>query len=320
MSGVLALAQQEWLQQTQALGVLVQRQQENEQRGDGPRWRAHLDALPQLRPDACVLDADTIRIGSRAQLNEEQRAALRNELLGLHPWRKGPYDLFGMHIDTEWRSDWKWQRLAAGISDLHNRRVLDVGCGNGYHLWRMRAAGARCVIGIDPMLLFSMQFQAVAEYINDPQVQLLQAALEDWPQALGEFDTVFSMGVYYHRRDPLEHLRRLQALLRSGGELILETLVIEGDQHALLEPEARYAKMRNVYNIPSSAYLIEELQREDWRDVMLLDESATSLEEQRQTEWMYFESLADFLDPHDHSKTVEGHPAPRRAVLRATRA
>ncbi|MBR9800034.1 MAG: DUF1698 domain-containing protein, partial [Gammaproteobacteria bacterium] len=42
--------------------------------------------------------------------------------------------------------------------------------------------------------------------------------------------------------------------------------------------------------------------------------------EQRATDWMTYHSLSDFLDPADPSLTREGHPAPRRAVLIATRA
>nr|WP_169730591.1 DUF1698 domain-containing protein [Carnimonas nigrificans] len=42
-------------------------------------------------------------------------------------------------------------------------------------------------------------------------------------------------------------------------------------------------------------------------------------DEQRSTEWMTFQSLKDFLDPEDQHKTIEGYPAPRRALLVATR-
>ncbi len=47
----------------------------------------------------------------------------------------------------------------------------------------------------------------------------------------------------------------------------------------------------------------------------IADVCVTTTEEQRRTEWMVTESLADFLDPNDRSKTVEGYPAPQRAVL-----
>jgi len=77
--------------------------------------------------------------------------------------------------------------------------------------------------------------------------------------------------------------------------------------------------MRNIWFIPTPAALQRWLRRCGFIDVKIADVSATSLDEQRSTEWMRFESLKDFLDPDDLSKTVEGLPAPRRAILVARR-
>ncbi|PMC22346.1 tRNA 5-methoxyuridine(34)/uridine 5-oxyacetic acid(34) synthase CmoB, partial [Klebsiella aerogenes] len=44
------------------------------------------------------------------------------------------------------------------------------------------------------------------------------------------------MGVLYHRRSPLDHLWQLKDQLAPGGELVLETLVIEGDENTVLVP------------------------------------------------------------------------------------
>jgi tRNA (mo5U34)-methyltransferase len=41
----------------------------------------------------------------------------------------------------------------------------------------------------------------------------------------------------------------------------------------------------------------------------------TTVHEQRSTEWMPFESLAEALDPDDPSRTIEGLPAPMRAIV-----
>ena len=46
-----------------------------------------------------------------------------------------------------------------------------------------------------------------------------------------------------------------------------------------------------------------------------MDINKTTVEEQRSTDWMTFESLADFLDPNDANKNVEGHPAPLRDIF-----
>ena len=120
--------------------------------GDSRNW---LEAIAQL-PHVDTVDIDigaTIRIGNETDCTTAGQQLLRGHLLALQPWRKGPFVLFGVHIDAEWRSDWKWRRVAPHLSSLVGRVVLDVGCGNGYYGWRMCGAGARCVIGVDPTLV-----------------------------------------------------------------------------------------------------------------------------------------------------------------------
>ena len=248
-------------------------------------------------------------------LPASQLKLIGNILRALMPWRKGPFSLYGIHIDAEWRSDWKWQRLLPHISPLAGRTILDVGCGNGYHLWRMAGAGAQLAVGIDPVPLFLCQFEAVRKLLGGRHaVHVLPVGVEQLPP-LGAFNTVFSMGVLYHRRSPLEHLYQLKNLLAAGGELVLETLVIPGDKRQVLLPHERYARMRNVYFIPSVAALSCWLARCGFEKIKTIDLSVTSTQEQRCTPWMPSESLAHCLDPQDKTKTVEGYPAPLRAVV-----
>lgn len=290
--------------------------------GDLPDWRAALTALPDITPSSVELQSE-VRAGIAADANPRQLAELEKQLRQLHPWRKGPWKIFDIFIDTEWRSDWKWDRVLPHLEPLHNRLVLDVGCGNGYHCWRAfgtGGAGARRVIGIDPSAKFVAQFYALKKYLGpDAPVDLLPLGIEELPPNLRAFDTTFSMGVLYHRRSPLDHLRELRETLRPGGQLVLETLVIEGDPSGkvgdCLVPEGRYAKMRNVWFIPSTATLESWLRKCGFENPRTVDVDTTSLDEQRRTDWMHFESLADFLDPDSPHRTVEGHPAPRRAVV-----
>ncbi|KGD63824.1 tRNA mo(5)U34 methyltransferase [Alcanivorax nanhaiticus] len=279
--------------------------------GDLSRWMAALEALP-AGPASCDLGADALRIGEPGQ---QDLQAVRAALEGLIPWRKGPFDFFGVQVDTEWRSDWKWQRVAPHLSPLAGRRVLDVGCGSGYHCWRIAAEGASQVVGIDPTILFLIQFLAVKRFAQQVPAWFLPVRMEEMPAEQQNFDTVLSMGVLYHRRSPLDHILELKGALASGGELVLETLVVEGDAQTVLMPEDRYAVMRNVFFLPSVAMLTIWLQRCGFVDVRCVDESTTTMEEQRATDWMRFQSLPDFLDPDNPALTREGYPAPRRAVL-----
>lgn len=285
--------------------------------GDLPAWEKAVAKLPTLPKErSVVLDSDTVT--ADAPLSDSQQRQSENLLKKLSPWRKGPYSLGGIHIDTEWRSDWKWQRVAPHLAPLKGRRVLDVGGGNGYHAWRMAGAGAAFVLVIDPSPRFYYQFQAVRHFVgsaDDGRTHFLPVGIEDVPERLAFFDTVFSMGVLYHRPSPLDHLLQLRDALRPGGELVLETLVVEGDETTVLLPGERYAAMPNVYFLPSSKALRQWLERCGFHNIRVVDEAPTSLDEQRATEWMTFQSLADFLDPGDASRTLEGYPAPRRAVL-----
>lgn len=284
--------------------------------GDMPRWQRTLQQLPIIDNPEVLLDADSVTAGPA--VDESVRAIIEARLRDYHPWRKGPYNIHGVHIDTEWRSDLKWNRLKEHIQPLQDRLVLDVGCGNGYHCWRMAGAGARLVVGIDPTLLYVMQFYAIKHFLGSSPVYLLPVTLEDMPQETGSFDTVFSMGVLYHRRSPFDHLTELRGMLRPGGELVLETLVIEGGEQSVLVPNGRYAKMKNVWFLPSPEALLIWLKRAGFREARIIDVTLTTSEEQRRTEWMHFESLTDFLDPADSYRTIEGHPAPRRAMVLAT--
>lgn len=287
--------------------------------GDSHRWQQALERLPQLQATAVDFRADAVTV-SGEHLSQQQQEMITALLKEFHPWRKGPFLLHGVSIDAEWRSDLKWRRIARAITSMKDRTVLDIGCGNGYYGWRMLGEGAKLVVGVDPTRLFLMQFQTIQHFIgNEWSHFMLPLGVEDLPSNLLAFDTVFSMGVFYHRRSPIDHLLELKNCLRPGGELVLETLVIKGGKGEVLLPSGRYAKMRNVWFIPSPDTLSLWLQRAGFENIRVADISKTTVEEQRSTAWMKFESLCDFLAPDDSSRTIEGHPAPVRAVFIATR-
>lgn len=281
--------------------------------GNLPRFLKQLDRLPVV--EGVRIDLDRVAIESERPLSPEQSEQLNDALRGLIPWRKGPFQVFDTFIDSEWRCDLKWARVAPHLSDLNNRSVLDVGSGNGYYGWRMKAAGARLVAGIDPSWLSVVQHLAINHYIQDPTHTVLPLTMEAMAQDLEAFDTVFSMGVLYHRRSPLDHLAELRTALRPGGELVLETLVVEGNEKEALVPPGRYARMNNVWFLPSPEALVTWLEKVGFEKVRIVDVTPTRPEEQRTTEWKPGQSLSDYLDPEDANRTIEGHPAPVRAVL-----
>ena len=311
----------DWLQNSdleswhETLPALIEERLNGRRWGDMPGWLAALESLPDISVHHSDFNAG-VTIGDTADITSKELDQLQQSLMGLHPWRKGPFELFGMAIDTEWRSDWKWERVLPHLQSLQNRLILDVGCGNGYHCWRMLGAGASRVIGIDPSAKFIFQFNAIKKYAGaELPIDVLPLGIEHMPAKMAAFDTVFSMGILYHRRSPMDHLRELRELLRPGGQLVLETLVIDGPEGQVLVPEGRYGKMPNVWFLPSPDTLVSWLRKQGFVNPRVVDISPTSIEEQRSTDWMTYDSLADFLDPTDMTKTAEGHPAPIRAVV-----
>ncbi len=281
--------------------------------GDYARWSKALQALPNLENITSDFNLPAVSV----QGDCTDSAQLRLALKGLMPWRKGPYQVADVDIDCEWRSDYKWDRVLPHLAPLRDKRILDIGCGNGYHCWRMLAQSPALVLGIEPSALFNLQFMAIQKYLQQQQIHMLPIGIEDMPSELNWFDNVFSMGVLYHRKSPIDHLYQLKGFLAAGGQLCLETLVIEGEAGRVLLPQTHYARMRNVWFIPSSQELVAWLQRCGFINVRVVDESVTSTKEQRATEWMQFESLEHCLDGDNPSLTVEGLPAPRRAVILA---
>ena len=267
-----------------------------------------MNELPELNVDSIQL-TDTVTLDGTVSV--EQTEQLKTALRELHPWRKGPFELFGVKIETEWRSDWKWRRVAPHLDALSDRRVLDVGCGNGYFGWRMLEAHAALVVGVDPTLVFCMQHQAVNRYLVNPSNWVIPLRFEEVPVV--EFDSVFSMGVIYHRREPEKHVERLFAFTRPGGQLVLESLIVENTRS--LVPGERYARMRNVWIVPSMVELTQWVLNAGYVDVNVVDVTPTTVDEQRTTPWMHFDSLREALQPDNPLRTVEGFPAPVRAVV-----
>jgi len=279
--------------------------------GDFRRWLAAIAALPDAPTEPASLDCDVPSVGQAGV----ECAGVESSLQALGPWRKGPFSVHGVEVDAEWRCFLKWQRVLDVAEPFAGQRVLDVGSGNGYFLLRLLGAGAKLALGVEPSVLYTAQYLALARSFAEKRLALLPVGVERLPQNSRAFDSVLSMGVLYHRRAPLEHLAELRGFLRSGGQLVLETLVVDGPRGQVLVPQERYAQMRNVWNIPSVDSLVEWLEQSGYADVRLGAVTPTTAAEQRSTSWMPHPSLSDFLDPTDSSRTLEGHPAPRRVVV-----
>ena len=286
-------------------------------KGNFFKFRKVVENLPDLVPSAVDLDSKAVTVGRQSDLSGDTGKTLMDSLKNLRPWRKGPFNLFGIDVDTEWQSWMKWDRLAAHLPRLDGRRILDIGSSNGYYMFRMAEASPLFVLGLEPQSSFYYQYLAVQKYLNQANVFCLPIPYNRLPPMTGCFDLVFCMGILYHRKSPVEMLRQIHDSLAPKGTIVLENLVIEGRNNLCLFPHDRYGKMRNVFFIPDLAAMESWLFRAGFREIDCVDISPTRVEEQRKTDWILTESLEDFLDPEDPEKTVEGYPAPVRAVYLA---
>lgn len=257
----------------------------------------------------------SVKLGRADEIDNELRLKLRSSLISMWPWRKGPFEVFGISIDSEWRSDLKWERVIGKLKPLKNRHILDIGSSNGYYMFRMLEHNPAMVMGIEPYTNFYYQFMLLNSIAEIKNIFTLPLKFEDTTTLTKRFNTVFCMGILYHRKSPIDFLTQIRKMLTADGELVLETLIIEGDSHTALVPEERYAKMPNVYFIPTVPVLISWLKNAGFKNARCVDVSVTTAGEQRKTEWINTETLSDFLDPDDCSKTIEGYPSPIRAVI-----
>lgn len=259
--------------------------------------------------------SDVVTIGRRQDLYPFEFDILNEIIVSLAPWRKGPFSLFGVEIDAEWRSDFKWNRISEELSDIAGKTILDIGCGNGYYMFRSSNMHPYCVVGIDPSEQFWFSFKLMQRFLCDERLSYLLCGAEDLSVFPETFDIVLCMGVSYHQRNPLLLLQNIFNTLVVGGKVIIESQTIPGDESVALFPEDRYAQMRNVYFIPTATCLANWVKRSGFVDVKVVSDIELAFDEQRSTPLGPKQSLKDFLHPTKSGHTVEGYPAPRRVVV-----
>lgn len=252
-----------------------------------------------------------------SELSQEDFKSIQTLAYDLKPWRKGPFYLFDLYIDSEWQSFMKWQLLESKVS-LRGKKIADVGCNNGYYMFEMYRHDPESIVGFDPSGIFRTQFDFINHFLQLP-IDFELLGVEDLPaycQAKKSgFDVIFCLGVLYHRYDPITTLKFLGSALNPGGELILDTLIYDSELDVCLCPAQSYAKMPNVYFIPSISTLRGWCERAKLHDFEVLDIKVTSTNEQRQTQWIDSQSLGSFLN-EDQTQSIEGYPPPTRGYFR----
>lgn len=277
--------------------------------------KTHIAQLPELAADHFAADSAKVVIGAPRGEHDPLYQQIDAACKAILPWKKGPFQLFGVDIDAEWRSDYKWDRLREKLPSLRGQNVLDVGGNNGYYAFRMLADQPAYVLNIDPVPRLWYQFNLLQHFARRPELEFFMWGWQETIHFKHLFDTVFCMGIIYHHHDPIQILKQLHQTLRPGGLLVLESIVIPGEDDMCLFPAERYAKMRNVWFVPTVPAMVNMLERTKFSEIEVVAVNRHESEEQRTTAWNPGQSHADFMDPARPDRTIEGYPAPHRAIL-----
>ncbi|KLD97227.1 tRNA 5-methoxyuridine(34)/uridine 5-oxyacetic acid(34) synthase CmoB [Aliarcobacter butzleri] len=279
-------------------------------------WFLQLKEACKIEKSNLKIDyGDWFSIGNRADLSDEEYEIIVQTAKKLIPWRKGPFKIFDLEIDSEWQSNIKYN-LIRPYFNLKDKVVADIGCNNGYYMFRMLEDCPKRLIGFDPSPLTLHQFEFINHFVKSDIVYEM-LGVEHLEFYNHKFDFIFMLGVLYHRPDPVGTLKSLARGLNSKGEILIDTFMIDGDDEICLTPNKRYSKIPNIYFIPTIPALKNWLERAGFENIEVLATTTTTSQEQRKTPWSFDESLEDFLDPNDSSKTVEGYPAPKRVYVKA---
>jgi SAM-dependent methyltransferase len=111
----------------------------------------------------------------------------------------------------------EWPAFRALLPDLRDKRLLDLGCGFGWHCRYARQEGARLVTGVD---LSGKMLKRARDTTNDPAIEYRRCAIEDLELPAGEFDVVIS-SLALHYVENLEPVcRRVHRWLKPGGAFV----------------------------------------------------------------------------------------------------
>ncbi|MBO9593310.1 MAG: class I SAM-dependent methyltransferase [Niabella sp.] len=111
----------------------------------------------------------------------------------------------------------EWPVLRAMLPDLKGKRVLDLGCGYGWHCRYAAEQGAVQVTGVD---LSARMLEQARSYTAYTQIQYLRQSIEavEFPPA--SFDVIISSLALHYIADYEGVCKRMFTMLSAGGRLV----------------------------------------------------------------------------------------------------
>jgi 2-polyprenyl-3-methyl-5-hydroxy-6-metoxy-1,4-benzoquinol methylase len=111
----------------------------------------------------------------------------------------------------------EWPAFQSLLADLGGKRVLDLGCGFGWHCRYARQQGAGFVLGVD---LSERMLARARQHPPDSAVEYRRSAVEDLDFDAAEFDVVISSLVLHYVACLDVLCRKIFGWLRAGGRFV----------------------------------------------------------------------------------------------------
>ncbi len=278
-----------------------------------------LSLLSKLKGVECDSSSPEVRIGLGTQLSKSQKIDLQYCLRLFIPWKKGPFNFFNIKVHSEWNSSLKWERIKPYLGPLEGENIADIGCHNGYFMFKMLPLKPKQVVGFDPVIKLFYNFHFIQNFVQSPELIFEPLGVEHIRHYRSYFHKVLCLGILYHLKDPVTALLKIHRSLKSGGKIIVDCQGIIGEGSYCLFPSKKYAGAGGVWFVPTKECVINWLKRAQFKEIFCFYDEALDCTEQKPSSWAPVASLEHYLKKEDSSLTVEGYPAPRRFYLVGTK-
>lgn len=256
-------------------------------------------------------------VGQQQTLSDAQRQRVHVLLQRFIPWRTGPWRILGVDVLSGWRSGEKWERMKVAYPrSSSGLKVADIGCGNGYFMFRLLEHAPALVVGFEPIARHYYAYHLVQNYVRSSALHFEPLGFEDLDLYSKFFDVMVCMGVLYHQTDPVDVLRLSHRALAPGGKLLLATQGIPGADPVALMPRKFYNGKKGTWWLPTLSCLQNWILRAGFRDVEELYSEEIMAEDQRTTFWCpgggWESELQNKAGTAAAHTTPEGYPQPMR--------